>query len=537
MNLIQASIVLVLTVTVAGIAWAGWKRARSNRIARLTAVATSPDAGTLARLERAVEPPALDRSGGSSEEGLLRAALEGGAVAALAIPAEALWTLAQIDSNVVAAVSQASARALDGSPEVPSTILGFLDYVAENADKMDNPGFMSRLQGYVVEQDAADRLESSGLDVEWASTANQAGWDFVVDGAEVNVKSVADVSQVLESARLNPDITYILNEDVAGGSDLPNVEVLEGVSRAEAIKRLHGSMEAGADLVDGTFVLGGLDGPIPVTLLAVIVMKEVRNYRKGVKSREEAVTDGVVGAVFQGTGVTAGVAAGGWLGAQAGAAVDGLAGGFTGGAAAVSFAIVGGVAGGALGSAAGKRAQMGVKFGPHLRAQRDLEEALRAYGQRCRAEGAVERLSNVIQGPSRRAHEALAVLDQESARARQTWRWRVWPSETQVLVVSTGQRARERVDLIDDEIRHLQERLRAISTGEHSDEAVGLMFTNSSALRDTCDGELPELDDVRLAFLRARRRRAALAHPLSKSEQAQALKLMLGRKSPSPLDD
>ena len=183
-----------------------------------------------------------------------------------------------------------------------------------------------------------------------------------------------------------------------------------------------------------------------------------------------------------------------------------------------------------MGTAGGRRAQEEVKMRPYRKAQTDLEEALRQYGARCRQDGALDRLRDLIRGPSHRAHEALEVLDIEAAQAKATWRWRLWPTESQVLAVATHEHALGQVEVIDQRGRDLQARLTAIATGEGSDEALGLLFSNQADLRNTCGCELPELDAVRLTYIRARRRRASLSHPLTKSEQAQALKTMVRRR-------
>jgi hypothetical protein len=529
MSWAQLAVVLLIAGLVAGGSFVLWRRVRSQRIRRLMVMANTPDPGALTRIAEVQEAVPDGAQYRTAHLAAVPAAVEGAAVATLAIPAEALWTIAQVDPNVARGVSQSSARDSDGNPVTGDSFQEFLRFVESNSQMVDNEGFMARLQGYVAEQDAADIFRASGSAVDVADTANQIGWDLVVDGAQVNVKSLTDIGGVVEAARQNPDITYFVNEDISGASDLPNIVVLDGLNRVDARERLAESLEAGIELLDGTFVLGALDGPIPLTLAAVIVLREARNVRRGIKSKEEAITDGTLAFVFQGTGIIAGAAAGAKVGLAAGLAVEAMSVGFTGGVAGSVGGMAGFIAGGALGSAAGKKAQEEVKLGAYRSAQKDLEGALRAYGQRCREGGALARLSHLIQGPSRRAHEVLAVLDEEARRAQGTWRWRLWPTEGQILAVAADEHAAQQVGRIDAETRQLISRFRAATSGQSSDEAIGLLFANQLDLRDNCGCEYPELDDVRLAFLRARRRRLTLSHPLTKSEQVEALKRLIRR--------
>lgn len=535
MSFVDAAVVLSAACALFFMGLLVWRRLRSARIERLTDVAAKPDVLALDRIERQARDIEA-RQGIKSDSTVLVAAAEGSALMTLAIPAAALWQVAQIDPNVVSGISQASARGADGLPITGADYGGFLAYVREAGSSLDDPGFLHRLQGYVGEQDAVDLLKASDHDVELAAIANQVGWDALVDGQEVNVKVLADIQSAVEAARANPDITYVLNEDVAGASDLPNIEILEGLDRGEIWERLNESISAGRNLSSGLFVLEAVDVGAPITLVALSVVREIHNYRAGNKTGEEAIVDAALAAAFKGTGFFAGV----WIGAKVGLSIGSLVDmgsvGTTAGVPTAVGTVVGTFAGGALGTAAGQRAMTEVRRGPYERSQEELRQALRVYGERCKDEGAVEALSEEIAGPSRRAHKALEVLDSQVTSDAVSWRWRIWPSKEQVLVMAAADYGRRQVVEIDKTTGLLRDRLHRLTSGDAGAEATGLMFANQVALRTRHACEYPELDDVRIAYLRTRRQRAALSHPITKSELARALQRLV-RKAVSSEED
>lgn len=528
-----AALVLLAVVPLACV-WI-WFNLRSRRITRLWTSALQPDVSALERLEQQFVEMSPSASPEKSEA-LTQAAAEGAVLTGLAVPVAAVWQLAQIDPNVREAVSFASAR-VGGESSTGSDYGDFLAWVHQQGSGIEDVGLQNRLQGYIGEQDATAILQQANYDVIAAEMPNQPLWDLVVNGEQVDVKTVQDISSVVESARANPDITYFVNEDVAGASDLANITVLEGLNREEIRARMSDSLEASSNLTDGLVFLDAGAAAVPITFIGYTLMREVLNYRSGAKSGEAAAVDAVLALATQGPGMWMGSWAGILAGFEVGNAVDGMTGGATLGLASAAGAIAGGVTGGALGSAAGQKALNEIRFGPYLRSQEQLQAALDSYGAQCQANGAVQRVFDAIDGPSRRAHEALAALDGEAERSRRAWRWRLWPTKEQILVMAAAEYGRQQVDDIDDQKRSARQQLRRLTIGPHGNLAVGLLFANESALRDRYGAELPELDDVRIAFLRTRRIRASLEHPVTKSEQMQALKRMMRRAAKPPPDE
>ena len=534
MSSIASAVLGVALALAASVAFVLWWRLRSRRIRRLWASATEQDSTALVKLERQIADmePSLSAEH-SRAQALAKAAAEGAVLTGLAVPAAALWQLAQIDPNVREAVSFASA-CVGGESLTGSDYGDFLAWVHQQGSGIDDPGLQNRLQGYIGEQEATAILQQANYDVMVAEMPNQPLWDLVIDGEQVNVKTVKDMGTVLESARANPDITYYVNEDVAGASELANITVLEGLNREEIRARMSDSLEAGSNLTDGLVFMDAGATALPVTFVGYTLMREILNYRSGAKSGEAAAVDAVLGFAIQGPGMWMGAWLGGRAGAEVGAVIDGLTGGATSGLATPAAALTGFVAGGALGSAAGKKALNEIRFGPYRRSQEQLQAALDSYGAQCQASGAVQRVSDAIDGPSRRAHDALAALDSEAERSRHSWRWRLWPTKEQVLLMAAAEYGWHQIDGIDQQKRSARERLRRLTVGPQSNLAVGLLFANESALRDRYGAELPELDDVRIAFLRTRRIGASLDHPVTKSEKMQALKRIVRRTALPP---
>mgnify|MGYP002712610942 CR=1 FL=1 len=116
-----------------------------------------------------------------------------------------LWTYSQIDTQVLDAISFASA----GSP----TAFSDLQDISEQA--LDSAGAITRLSGYIAEQQVALNLVRRGHHVEMPDTSNQVGWDLLVDGTPIQVKCSLDANYVLQHFEKYPDIPVITNAELA----------------------------------------------------------------------------------------------------------------------------------------------------------------------------------------------------------------------------------------------------------------------------------------------------------------------------------
>ena len=74
---------------------------------------------------------------------------------------------------------------------------------------------LSKVGGHIGEAYAADSLQDKGFDVQWAQDSNQAGWDLLVNGHEMNVKIVADANSLSQHFNEYPDIPVIIPGDAA----------------------------------------------------------------------------------------------------------------------------------------------------------------------------------------------------------------------------------------------------------------------------------------------------------------------------------
>lgn len=128
-----------------------------------------------------------------------------GAVSAAAISLPALWSLAQVDGEVLDAMTFSSA----GSEE------GFWALRRLASTGFGTDGAIQRLKGYVAEQKVALDLQRDGFDVEFPDDASQPGFDLLVDGHEVQVKCVSNAREVWDHLERYPDIPVIVNADLA----------------------------------------------------------------------------------------------------------------------------------------------------------------------------------------------------------------------------------------------------------------------------------------------------------------------------------
>jgi len=76
-------------------------------------------------------------------------------------------------------------------------------------------GSLRKVGGHIAEPYVADHFASAGLDVQWPDASNQAGWDLLIEGHEVNVKLVADAEHLAKHFRDYPDIPAVVPGDMA----------------------------------------------------------------------------------------------------------------------------------------------------------------------------------------------------------------------------------------------------------------------------------------------------------------------------------
>lgn len=130
-----------------------------------------------------------------------------------------LWNYSQIDTTVLDALSFSSA----------SHPLDFFDI--QKVGSSLSEGAMTRLSGYVAEQQVALNLQQQGYHVQFPDKANQQGFDLLVDGHPMQVKCTLSEGYVREHLNNNPDIPVIVNRELASVfENHPNVIIDDQLS-------------------------------------------------------------------------------------------------------------------------------------------------------------------------------------------------------------------------------------------------------------------------------------------------------------------
>lgn len=251
--------------------------------------------------------------GGDAEAAAVAATLSIGGV----------WTLAQIDNRVLDALTFSSS----GNPDSFSSL-------QEIADRYhDSQGAVTRLSGYVAEQQVAVDLTREGHVVEFPDGPTQPRWDLLIDGHPVQVKCTMEPDAVTEHLARYPDTPVIVNSELADQlGDHPGVWVDQSLSHSEVMSTTDESLDALGDFADADDLL-----PIPALALAFAVVRNGGSFLEGritgstfaqhvavdVASRTVAGTVGtsigaLVGSLATPIGTVAGAGLGGFVGSVIG---------------------------------------------------------------------------------------------------------------------------------------------------------------------------------------------------------------------------
>ena len=205
-----------------------------------------------------------------------------------------------------------------------------------------------RLRGTVGEQQAASSFNQAGHEVTWPQggatefgPSNNPGWDFQVDGHEVNVKVTQDASDAAASHfAQHPDVPMVVNADAANiAPDAVYFDPAQGLDAASLdgdnvtivdeslILSDIASLQADVAGIDGTADIEAAADTIPgLTLLTAAGrsgVREGRLARNGKTSPGRAVKNVGLDTSLKGGGAAAGATAG----AKAGLAIDAMTGG------------------------------------------------------------------------------------------------------------------------------------------------------------------------------------------------------------------
>jgi len=221
-----------------------------------------------------------------------------------AIPAgvtlgEALYNLYLIDPRLLEAIEQAhGSHAFASAAELVDHIESVMD-----AGPAAWSGLVSQYKGYLGELVAAERLEQLGHEVVMAPVPNQEGWDLLVDGEPVQVKSGLDADAIHQHLEDFPGIEVVTVEEHAEHfGDQPMVEPLDGFSGAAVEETTDQGLRAIEAIGATDFYF------IPVSILRRLA-RNLRLWHDGRMDFREAVSR----AIKEGSLIGGAAEAGGWL--------------------------------------------------------------------------------------------------------------------------------------------------------------------------------------------------------------------------------
>lgn len=243
-----------------------------------------------------------------------------------------------------------------------------------------------KLGGHLGEVYVAQHLGESGISVDWPKVSNQQGYDQIIAGHEINIKTVADVSQIHRHFANNPDIAAVVPFDAAhiptdafhfypGGTSeqaLQNFldnDVTHKVIVDHSLSH-HGVFDQASDASDAA--LGGgsiVEMHFPWITAAASSWREWRLLSQSKTSIDTAITH--VGLDLVGRG--------------GGAAVGGKVGAFAGSILGPIGAAIGGVAGAIAGAVIGGEKTDQIKYASLKEAQSQYKASAAEFSSKARA--------------------------------------------------------------------------------------------------------------------------------------------------------
>ncbi|MYF30486.1 MAG: hypothetical protein F4169_16890 [Gammaproteobacteria bacterium] len=252
-------------------------------------------------------------------------------VAAVSV-GDLLYSLAAIDPDVVAAADFSSSGEIEDSFDFAVNLLAQMDDQWRGRESLD--GLVESQKGYLMEQLAATELAADGHVVEIPDTANQPGWDLIVDGQPFQVKCLADSRGLADHFENYPDIPVLANSDLIGDYEnwaadwQDNVFFLEGHTNELLARVTERSYLEAKDLADND---------VPEIALAYVAARQVWKLKTGEVTASQAASHLLIeGSARVGLAVTGGV-----VGTSIGLLVLGPAGALVAGALAPIIAQAG----------------------------------------------------------------------------------------------------------------------------------------------------------------------------------------------------
>ena len=250
-------------------------------------------------------------------------------------------------------------------------------------------GSLRKVGGHIAEPYAANHFANAGLDVQWPDVSNQAGWDLLIEGHEVNVKLVADAEHLAKHFRDYPEIPAVVPGDMANIPESavhldPSVgvdDLLEALSSGQEKLVIVDDVLSHADVMEQTAdatdaLVGGAElvsSHVPWITLAFSGWREA-------KLLQSEKTDWLSATKNIGLDA-AGTAGGSFAGAKTGAIIGTAIGGPGVGT------VIGTVAGAIAGALGGRAITNTIKTGPFDQAVENFKRAREAMNAVSRREG------------------------------------------------------------------------------------------------------------------------------------------------------
>lgn len=266
------------------------------------------------------------------------------------------WSLEHLDLEVLAALRYAEGHDLATYNQLAAYVRDHFTALTEGARE----GTLAHLTGFAGEQEVAGHLSAAGHRVAFPAEPNNPGYDLLVDGTPVQVKTSAATSVLNEHLARYPHVPVITNvENQAYADTHPGVTVDPLLSHAQVKAEV-------AETLDALENLDGLGAHLPVVTALVAGIREGRLLLRGdtdlwSAGKNVALDVGSVGA-------------GAALGAKAGLLLGGAFLGPLG-------AGVAGILGALYGSIMGRKASTWWRRLPYERAKAAFEGCMRQLGE------------------------------------------------------------------------------------------------------------------------------------------------------------
>jgi hypothetical protein len=209
-------------------------------------------------------------------------------------------------------------------------------------------GTLDSLKGHLGEQVIGKAFEEAGNNTVFPLNGSNPGWDLLINGQEVQVKTVQNFKAVWEHLDKYPDIPVLVSGEASGiPEDVPHLDLhqvgqlanfeihpgdviaMDGLSPDTALQ----SVTDGIDGAEGS----GVDAHLPWVTLIMSTYREINLLSNGHTDLASSVQNSALDVAGQGGGAAVGAKAGavvgsvgGPIGIGIGLVVGGLVGGFMG---------------------------------------------------------------------------------------------------------------------------------------------------------------------------------------------------------------